>query len=173
MADAYYTKFQQMVAYLPAPAVEGYQARSLLRQGSFEPGDRFSRSNTEVSSCGAGGMTIRVSKKAVFNLLCGNISQQEFQSSIFGPENANLFKLAYNRGETIRAVELKQGGLDIDDDQIEFAIDIDWDRINIRSSAPASRLSRLLITIKNSRACKKIKNWINAFRRSWAPNRDS
>ncbi|MFM7345845.1 MAG: hypothetical protein ACKO1J_10820 [Tagaea sp.] len=131
--EPYFTKVRQMLETLPAPAVEGYQARSLARQGAFEPGDRFGRAATEWES-GSGAMKVRISKKILFSYLSGDIDYNRFVLDVFGSQQKNLFKLAKDRMETIQAMQIKRGDLDTDDDHVEFELDLDWDRVKIKPS---------------------------------------
>lgn len=107
---------------LPTPHYEGYQARSLFKQGAFSPmgtgqyldmGARVNMQKNEYS--------IKFPMRILLDLLAGRISEEWFRNYLWRrKEDVNLFELWLNMGMTIRNVEMAPRDLDEDDDHVIF-----------------------------------------------------
>lgn len=79
-------------------------------------------------------MKVKVSARALLDLLAGRISAEQFRSAVGGREGVkNLFKHCLDEGLTIQGVELESGGVDEDDDLLVLSF----------SDDPAARRLRL------------------------------
>lgn len=68
-------------------------------------------------------MTIRVSSRAVLDLMAGRITQKEFYASIGAGDESkfpNFFKQQLDQRNLISAVQFQSGGIDEDDDLLIF-----------------------------------------------------
>jgi hypothetical protein len=119
--DVEHSKLRTLVAALPRPIFEGYQARSLHIQGAFRPQARGWYVATTVSIAKTGQvMSIKTSARLVQQLLAGRITPQQFHSSTFGNDTQNFFDTQLKRGMTIRTVRIEPAGVDEDDDYMVF-----------------------------------------------------
>lgn len=108
---------QKLVRHLPRPRFEGYQARSLFRQGLFNPFARGWWLGMHIQTRKGGPMKAKVSARALVDLLAGRISVEQFRSAMGEREDeGNLFKHWLDRGLTLQGVEFESGGTDEDDD---------------------------------------------------------
>lgn len=115
-----------LTAKLPKPQVEGYQARSLFRQGMFHPASMGLYLVPRITTRNGGPMTVRLSARALLDLLANRIDRATFDRETGGLAlKTNLFEVALNRGKTIRDVTFEPGGLDEDDDYIVLTLDDD------------------------------------------------
>lgn len=115
-----------MMSILPKPTVEGYQARSLFRQGMFDPSSMGIYLVPRITTSKGGPMTVRLSARALLDLLANRIDRSTFDRETGGLTlKTNLFELALNRGQTIRDVTFESGGLDEDDDYLVITLDDD------------------------------------------------
>lgn len=108
----------KMVAHLPPPRFEGYQARSLQQQALFRRDARGWYLGTHISSTGE-AMTIKVSARALLDLLAGRITLSQFQYFTGledKPNQRNMFAHRLNQGDVLSAIEIEPGGIDKDDD---------------------------------------------------------
>ncbi len=120
-----YRKLNELASMLPRPHFEAYQARSLHSQGHLKPGNSFSYLPSTITERGDGSMTIKISSRLLLDLLSHSISQEKFDKFAFHGCK-NLFSVSKERGNAINSVRLVEGGIDKDDDFIEFELDIDW-----------------------------------------------
>lgn len=115
-----------LTAALPKPKVEGYQARSLFRQGMFHPANMGLYLVPRITTRNGGPMTVRLSARALMDLLANRIDRATFDRETGGLAlKTNLFEVALNRGKTIRDVTFEPGGLDEDDDYLVLTLDDD------------------------------------------------
>lgn len=116
-------KLNELLALMPAPRFEGYQARSIQKQGAFAPLARGWYLGTEVTT-GKDKLTMKISARALQEYLAGNISQEEFERQISSGDK-NLFKLWLMQGHTISDAGFEKAGVDEDDDLIVFSFQKD------------------------------------------------
>lgn len=115
-----------LTAILPKPKVEGYQARSLFRQGMFHPSSMGLYLVPRITTRNGGPMTVRLSARALMDLLANRIDRATFDRETGGLAlKTNLFEVALNRGKTIRDVTFESGGLGEDDDYLVLTLDDD------------------------------------------------
>lgn len=109
--------FERMLAVLPTPNLEGYQARQLHEQQVFSPTRRGRYMGTLITWTKGEKTEIRFSSRAFLDLLAGRETPERFMRQV-GLGEANIFKGHLDRGETISEVRLESGGPDEDDDHI-------------------------------------------------------
>ena len=120
-SDDEHSKLQALAAALPAPRLEGYRARSLLRQGMFRPQARGWYARTSTLWTGPMSKTpIKVSARRLQELLAGRITLQQFEQREFGVGMLNRFDSELERGLTIQDARVEKAGLDEDDDILVF-----------------------------------------------------
>jgi hypothetical protein len=115
---------KKMVADMPRPQLEGYQARSWHQQGMFNPQGKGIYLGCKMTSKSS-SISISISARMVVELLAGRITQQQFQNLAFG-EGQNQFDHQFKRGMTIQSARLEKGGLDEDDDCLVFEMEPDF-----------------------------------------------
>lgn len=103
---------------LPSPRYEGYQVRSLFRQGVFSPGARGQYIGTMIE----GGMNIhriKVPARAFLDLMAGRITSEQFYYFL-GERNGekNLFKHWLDLGMTLKNASIAPRDIDQDDDHL-------------------------------------------------------
>lgn len=105
---------------LPAPHYEGYQARSLFRQGAFSVGGTGQylgmtiKSNHKDHTC-----SVRFPARMLADLLAGRLTEERFRQELDGASGAgNIFKIWLDRGLTISSAEMAPRELDEDDDHL-------------------------------------------------------
>ncbi|MFN3857469.1 MAG: hypothetical protein ACK4RV_06930 [Caulobacter sp.] len=104
---------------MPRPRFEGYQARSLFRQGLFNPAARGWWEATTISFRRGGPMEVRVSARSLIDLLAGRVTPEQFRSlSGERPGEKNLFQHQLDSGKTVQGVRFESGGVDFEDDHI-------------------------------------------------------
>jgi hypothetical protein len=127
------TGLDRMVAALPKPRFEGYQARSLFQQGAFSPVASAWNVGMRVESKGS-AMKVKFSARALLDLLAGRITADQFRFRLGERKgDKNLFKLWLDAGQTLSRVEVESGGIDEDDDYLVLHF----------SDDPAARLLKL------------------------------
>ena len=110
----------RIAAILPDPRYEGYQARSLFRQGAFSP-DRHGQylGMTVTTKRKDNRHSIRFPARLLVDLLAGRITEEWFQNyHTSGGRNANLFAHWLNMGMTLSDAEMAPRSVDEDDDHI-------------------------------------------------------
>jgi hypothetical protein len=108
----------KLISLLPPPRFEGYQARSLQQQAAYRHNARGWYVETRMT-LGPSVMTIRISARAVLDLLAGRISLEQFQRFTGledKPTQANIFKHRLSQGDILSSARLEPGGVDEDDD---------------------------------------------------------
>jgi hypothetical protein len=117
----------QLASLLPSPNFEGYQARSLHQQAAFKPQARGWYLGTHISSRKS-TMTIKVSARALLDLLAGRISTSEFMhfSGLDDtPYQRNIFKHRLDQGDVLSGVSLEHCGPNDDDDWLVMELKSD------------------------------------------------
>jgi len=111
---------QRLASILPAPHYEGYQARSLFRQGSFAPEGRGQYLGITVTTNGKEKRhKIAFPARLLLDLLAGRISEEWFRNYLTnGGRDANLFEHWLKMGMTLSGAEISSRDLDEDDDHI-------------------------------------------------------
>ena len=107
-----------LVAHLPRPRFEGYQARSLQQQAAYRHDARGWYLGTHITSTDT-AMTIKVSARALLDLLAGRITLTQFQYSTGledKPTHLNIFAHRLSQGDILSHIEIESGGVDEDDD---------------------------------------------------------
>lgn len=110
----------RIAAILPAPHYEGYQARSLFRQGAFSPNTHGQYLGMNVTTNRKDNLhSIRFPARLLVDLLAGRITEEWFQNyHTNGGRNANLFTHWLNMGMTLSGAEMAPRDVDEDDDHI-------------------------------------------------------
>lgn len=111
---------RSLAALLPDPHYEGYQARSLFRQGAFSPtrtGQYLGM--TITGTAGARRETVHFPARLLLDLLAGRISEERFRAMLDGPDGTrNVFKHWLDLGMTISGAEMAPRDQDEDDDHL-------------------------------------------------------
>ena len=118
-----YERLNQLASGLPPPRLEGYQARSWHRQGSFDPQGRGIYLGCRMTSK-SGSLSISISARLVLELLAGRITPEQFQHFAFD-KNPNQFDQNFKRGLTIQSARIEKAGPDKDDDFFVFDLEPD------------------------------------------------
>ncbi len=109
-----------LISHLPPPRFEGYQARSLQQQALYGHDARGWYLGTQITSARS-AMTIKISARALLDLLGGRITLAQFQHFTGmedKPNQRNLFAHRLNQGDILAGVEIEPGGVDKDDDML-------------------------------------------------------
>jgi len=126
---------KKLVASLPPPRFEGYQARTLQQQAAFRHDARGWYVGTTIESRRT-GMTIKISARALLDLLAERITVKQFQHFTGledKPGQPNIFKHRLEQGDILSDVKIEPGGIDEDDDWLVMELKHD----------PAAALLRL------------------------------
>jgi hypothetical protein len=118
MPESEYAKLNALMAALPRPHLEGYQARSLHRQGAFHPQARGQYLGLTVISRRS-SVTMKVSARLMQDFLANRITREQFQHMAFG-KDTNLFEHWLKMGYTFQDARLEKAGTDEDDDYLVF-----------------------------------------------------
>lgn len=108
--------FERLRQILPSPRFESYQVRSLFQQGAFSPKHRGFASGLYITDFRNGTMSVKVSSRALLDLLAGRLSPAQFRSLIGDDDSKNRFQHWLDAGKTISDATFEPGGLDRDDD---------------------------------------------------------
>lgn len=111
---------EMMAELLPDPHYEGYQARSLFRQGAFSPLKTGQYLGMTVrSNRGSDRFSVEFPARMLLDLLAGRITEERFRKQLDPrDEGRNIFKAWLDNGLTISAAELAPRSLDEDDDHL-------------------------------------------------------
>lgn len=107
-----------LVAQLPRPRFEGYQARSLQQQAAYRYDALGWYLGTQIISTRT-TMTIKVSARALLDLLADRITMEQFQhftGLADKPTQRNIFAHRLSQGDVLSDIEIESGGIDEDDD---------------------------------------------------------
>lgn len=113
-----------LIADLPGPALSGYNARSLIRQGALKVDSRGWCLPT-IISWEEGRMSYKMSCRAFQDFLAGRIDEDLFRRLIGEKEEGPSLGRFLLQGYTISDVQLEKGGLDVDDDYLVFDLQQD------------------------------------------------
>ncbi len=106
-------------SHFPPPRLEGYQARSLFRQGRFSPaahGWYLGRYMTTGDQ-----MSVTISARGLLDLLAGRITEAQFRSMVTeDSKSKNIFLHWLNLGYTISGIEMLPREVDQEDDRIRL-----------------------------------------------------
>jgi hypothetical protein len=102
---------------LPAPYLTGYEAHSWHQQGMFSPQGRGHYLPTSMS-IGRKSMTIKISARALHELMAGKLTSEQFKHWTVGENNP--FKLQLGEGRTISNVRFEGKNVAADDDYLIF-----------------------------------------------------
>jgi hypothetical protein len=107
-------------AVLPEPHYEGYQARSLFRQGAFSPtGTGQYLGMTITGTAGENRETVHFPARLLLDLLAGRVSEERFRAMLDGPDGKrNVFRHWLDMGMTISGAEMAPRSQDEDDDHL-------------------------------------------------------
>ena len=111
------------LAKLPTPTFEGYQARSLHRQGSFSP----TSNSWYLGACMTQSdekLEVRMSARLLQDYLSGRVDKKQYEFELMG-EELNPFERALEMGYTISNVVFDCGGIDEDDDHVVVSFKLD------------------------------------------------
>ncbi len=109
-------KLKRLAKALPAPRFEGYQARSLQKQGQFSSSARGWYLGSRITK--GSTITMKISARLLHEYLAGKVSQEEFERFAFGEKN--LFRLWLEQGYTLNNGNFESAGIDEDDDYVIF-----------------------------------------------------
>ncbi|MFO1208773.1 MAG: hypothetical protein U1E40_06065 [Amaricoccus sp.] len=106
-------------AQLPAPRFSGAQARSLFRQGAFDP-EALGRylAPRATSNWSSNIMTYRVSARALQEFLSGRIDADQFRRVLGESEDGPSISRFLKSGMTIKSASFEEAGIDQDDDYL-------------------------------------------------------
>lgn len=124
----------KLVAALPQARFEGYQARSLQQQAAFRHDASGWYVGTRIS-VERSRMTIKISSRALLDLLSGRITVEQFQHFTGledKPEQRNIFKHRLEQGDILSDVKIERGGLDEDDDWLVIELKQDPSAAQLR-----------------------------------------
>lgn len=124
--DNEYDNLRRLCGVLPTPHYESYRARSLHRQGVFDPQGQGHYLGTEMT-CNAGSdiLRIRMSTRLLQEYLAGRLTYDQFDQWAFGGGIVNQFEHQLSRGNVIVDTRFEAAGLDDDDDYIVFELATD------------------------------------------------
>lgn len=112
-------RLTELVTFLPEPHYEGYQARSLFRQGAFSPKGRGQYLGMTIITDGKGIHRIELPARMLLDLLAGRLSEERFRKLLGGASgNENIFKHWLDMGMTISGAEMAPRDKDEDDDHL-------------------------------------------------------
>ena len=109
---------KRFASLLPPARFEGYQARTLQQQAAFKHNAHGWHVGTMITS-GRPIMTIKISARALLDLLAGRITVERFQDATGlkdKPGAPNIFKHRLEQGDIISDIKIEPGGVDEDDD---------------------------------------------------------
>jgi hypothetical protein len=110
---------QKIAEMLPEPHYEGYQARSLFRQGAFFPSGRGQYlSMTIKSTKGFDDLRVEFPARMLLDLLAGRMTEEQFRRRLDSPGSQNIFEHWLSSGMTISRAEMAPRDIDEDDDHI-------------------------------------------------------
>jgi hypothetical protein len=111
---------ETIAASLPDPRYEGYQARSLFRQGVFSHRHSGQYIGMNITSIvGKAGETVHFPARLLLDLLAGRITPEQFRLRLDGRDGShNLFKHWLDLGMTISGAEMAPRNVDEDDDHL-------------------------------------------------------
>jgi hypothetical protein len=124
---------------LPAPYLSGYEARSWHEQGMFSPQARGHYLPTSLS-IGRQSMTVRISARALQELMAGRLTAEGFENWTAG--RPNPFERHLALGWTISSVSFEPKNASADDDYLIFTFKDD----------PAATALRLPVELRTEKS---------------------
>jgi hypothetical protein len=111
---------EKIAAMLPEPHYEGYQARSLFRQGAFSPSKTGQYLGMTIrGNHGTNTFSVEFPARMLLDLLAGRLTEERFRAQLDGRgRNQNIFKTWLDRGLTISGAEMAPRSVDEDDDHL-------------------------------------------------------
>lgn len=112
------TGLSRLIELLPPPRFEGYQARSLQLQAAYRHDAHGWYVGTTITLVRT-EMTIKISARALLDLLAGRITLEQFQhftGLADQPTHRNIFAHRLDQGDILSNIRIEPGGLDEDDD---------------------------------------------------------
>lgn len=110
---------RRIAEMLPDPHYEGYQARSLFRQGAFSPNGRGQYLGMTIKSTkGLDDLRVEFPARMLLDLLAGRITEEQFRRQLDRSGSKNIFEHWLSRGLTISRAEMAPRDIDEDDDHI-------------------------------------------------------
>ncbi len=111
---------QALAATLPEPHYEGYQARSLFRQGAFSPSHKGQYLGMTIrGNHGAGTFSVEFPARMLLDLLAGRLTEERFRMQLDGHDGSrNVFKTWLNMGMTLSGAEMAPRSINEDDDHL-------------------------------------------------------
>lgn len=111
---------ETMAALLPEPHYEGYQARSLFRQGAFLPSKTGQYLGMTIrSNHSSGRFSVEFPARMLLDLLAGRMTEERFRRQLDPrDEGRNIFQTWLDLGFTISDAELAPRSVDEDDDHL-------------------------------------------------------
>jgi hypothetical protein len=112
-------RLQEVARSLPEPHFEGYQARSLFRQGAYSPKGTGQYLGMIVKSDRNGNDSVAFPARMLLDLLAGRLSPDRFNQRLSsGLGKMNFFKHWLDMGMTISGAEMAPRDVDEDDDHL-------------------------------------------------------
>lgn len=112
-------RLQAIAGALPEPHYEGYQARSLFRQGAYSPKGTGQYLGMTTKTNREDKNSIEFPARMLLDLLAGRLSPDRFNQVLTSNgRNTNLFKHWLDMGMTISGAEMAPRDVDEDDDHI-------------------------------------------------------
>jgi hypothetical protein len=108
---------KRLAGLLPKPRFEGYQVRSLEKQGAFSPLANSWYLGTHVR-VGKDSAIMKISARLLQEYLAGKLSQEQFENHAFSDKN--WFSHWLGMGLTISNSSFESAGIDEDDDYVVF-----------------------------------------------------
>ncbi|WP_417316865.1 hypothetical protein [Emcibacter sp.] len=113
----------KMIDLLPSPRFEGYNAKSLHEQNSFNPTNNKWYLGPNIREKGD-KIEMTISSRALLEYLAGRTDNERFSRNAFFKDD-NYFEFWLQQGYCIEDITIKSGGLDEDDDLVCFTFKLD------------------------------------------------
>ncbi len=123
LSQSDYSRLAELADQLPPPYLSGYEAHSWHEQGMCSSDARGHYLGSKISG-GSTRTTMRISARALQELMAGQISEERFRQIAWGRDD-NRVLAELTSGRTISDVRFESKGVDQDDDYvvIEFRFD--------------------------------------------------
>jgi len=126
LTDSVPSGLDAVVRRLPSPRYEGYQVRSLFRQGVFSIKSRGQYLGMTINSNNKGSLQVRVPARVIVDLLAERITAEQFRYFMGERgDQKNLFQHWLDMGKNIKRIEMADRNVDEDDDHIIIHFDDD------------------------------------------------
>lgn len=111
---------ERLAAALPEPHYEGYQARSLFRQGAFSPSSTGQYLGMTIRGHGGSNeFSVEFPARMLLDLLAGRLTEERFRRQLAGsPGTSNVFQTWLDMGLTISGATMAPRDTDEDDDHL-------------------------------------------------------